>query len=248
MSAAVTNQPPLSGIAVLITRPQPQADRLAEALRAVLPVAVQVVVAPLMRMELLAVGVPKGPFGAVILTSEAGAMAAARLRSDLPALVYCVGPRTAEAALVAGFVIGEVAPTAELLLPRLMAMTHDGPLIYLHGRDVSVRIDQVLNDAGIGTDGVAVYAQQRCNLSEEAIDVLRAKRAVLVPLYSRRSAELFFAECPDDVRTEVWPCVIAKPVLAEVPKGLLARVLVADAPDGAAMTTAILGGVVALLA
>ena len=248
MPPAVTHQTPSNDVAVLITRPQPQADRLAEALRTMLPVAVQVVVSPLMRLEMLAVDLPMGPFGAVVLTSEAGAMAAGRLRADLPDLVHCVGPRTAEAAQAAGFVVGEVAPTADLLLPRLMAMAHAGRLIYLHGRDVSVRIDQVLTAAGIGADGVAVYAQECCRLSVGAVDLLMTKSAVLVPLYSRRSAELFFAECPDGAGAEIWPCVIAQPVLSAVPDGLWSRVLVADAPDGAAMTTAIRRGVAALLA
>ena len=247
MLSAVTPQPPLSAVAVLITRPQPQADRLAKALRVGMPQEVSIVVSPLMQMKVLAVDLPKGPYGAVILTSEAGAMAAAGLRADLPDLVHCVGPRTAGAAQAAGFAIGEVAPTAAELLPRLMAIGHAGRMIYLHGRNVSVRLDQALDKAGIGADALAVYAQERGRLSAVAIDLLMAKTAVLVPLYSRRSAELFFAECPADTMAEIWPCVIAPGVLAAVPERHLKRALVADTPDGAAMATAIRRGLTGLL-
>lgn len=234
-------------VSVLITRPQPQADRLAVELRAVLPAAVQVVVSPLMRMKPLPVQLPKGPHVAVILTSETGAMAAAALRARLPGLVHCVGPRTAEVARDAGFSIGEVAPTAADLLPQLMRMQHGGRLLYLHGRDVSVQIDQVLDAAGCPADAAAVYAQTPIGLSAAALQVLNAKGAVLVPLYSARSARLFFADRPDSMQADLWSCLIAQGVVEAVPAALRARAVVADGPDGAAMTTAIKRVVASLL-
>lgn len=243
----MTKQTQPFDVAVLITRPQPQADRLAEAVRPVVPDAVAVVVSPLMRMERLAFTLPKRPYGAVVLTSEAGAVIAATMRADLPDLAHCVGERTAEAAQDAGFSVGEVAPTADLLLQRLMVIAHPGRMIYLHGRDVSVRIDQVLTKAGIGADAVAVYAQTRGHLTDEAMGLILTKKAVLVPFYSRRSAELFFAECPVGKGAEIWPCVIAQGVIGAVPAGCWARAIVADAPDGAAMQAAIIRGVSALL-
>ena len=41
-------------------------------------------------------------------------MVAGELRAELPDLAHCVGQRTAEVARQAGFVTGEVAPTAKI--------------------------------------------------------------------------------------------------------------------------------------
>lgn len=222
---------------VLITRPAPQGDRLAERLRMDWGDRVAVTQSPLMTTVYLTPEVPPGPFAAVILTSEVGALAARHLRG-LPRLCHCVGTRTAEAAQESGFRPGLVAPTAAALVSALLA-EDTGPLLYLHGRDVSVRIDQLLAEAGRTATAAVVYDQQETPLNGSALALLRGEGPVVAPLYSVRSVRLLVAAMPPGVGSEIWPCAISEQVALALPDDLRDRCAVAETPDGAGMMSAL---------
>jgi uroporphyrinogen-III synthase len=220
---------------VLITRPEPQAGRLAQSLSAQ---GVRTVVSPLMRVGYPAVELPEGAFAAVILTSEAGALAARRLRGQVPDLAYCVGKRTADQARAGGFTVKATAATAEDLLAHLTDAP--GPLLYLRGREVSSDLAAVLAARGQEASSVVIYAQNAAPLSGEAVDVLRRQGRVIVPLYSARSARLFVAQVPEDANASLQVCAIAAPVVSALPAAWQSRATVAAHPDGHAMMAAIL--------
>lgn len=219
---------------MLITRPEPQAGRLAVALRAE---GARVVVSPLMRPVFLTVTLPEGDFATVILTSEAGAMAAARL-PGLPRRALCVGARTAEVARAGGFDARSLGSTAAEMLPALAA--EPGPFLYLRGREASVDVAAALVARGQPAASAVVYAQEPAPLSGEARDLLENAGIVTIPLYSARSARLFLAACPAGAATDLRPVVIAPPVLEALPEALRAKAEVAERPDGPAMLAAIL--------
>ena len=219
---------------MLITRPRPQADRLAAALRAE---GAGVLVSPLMRPVFPPVALPKGDFATVILTSEAGAMAAARLQG-LPRHALCVGERTAEVARAGGFDARSLGSTAAEMLPALAA--EPGPFLYLRGREASVDVAAALQARGQRAASAVVYAQEQVPLSAEALDLLKNAGTVTIPLYSARSARLFVAACPADMAAALRPVVIAPPVLEALPQALRVGAVVADRPDGPAMQAAIL--------
>ena len=108
-------------------------------------------------------------------------------------------------------------------------------------------IDRMLAREGVAAMGLVVYAQVSVPLEEAALQLLKAKKAILVPFYSARSARLFLAACPRVALAKIWPCVIAEPVADALPKALKARTMVADAPTGAAMMTAIQRAVASML-
>ena len=224
---------------VLITRPQPQADRLAADLRAEMGARVQPVVAPLMRRAFLTPDLPAGPHAAVILSSETGAEAAGRLRAALPARVVCVGERTAAVALAQGFEVVLVQPTADRLVAALIAAPPLGRLIWLHGTDVSRPVADLLNSAGIETDSVVAYDQAALPLAPEALALLRQPGPVVVPLFSARSARLLLAALPADMRATLRVCAISDAVVDALPADLRAGAVVAAQPDGPAMQSAI---------
>lgn len=219
---------------VLITRPEPQAGRLSAALQAQ---GVRVVVSPLMRAVFPPVALPEGPFAVVILTSEAGAMAASRL-AGLPRRALCVGERTAEVARAGGFDARSLGLTAAEMLPALAA--EQGPFLYLRGREASVDVAAVLTTRGQQAASAVVYAQEPAALSEEALALLRREDPVIIPLYSARSVRLFLAACPADGTAELLPVVIAPPVLEALPEALRTRAMLAERPDGPSMQAAIL--------
>ncbi len=226
--------------AILITRPEPQAGRLAALLRAEWGTRVNICLSPLMRTEFLSLNLPDGPFATLLLTSEAGAEAAGRLLAagtTLPPDCACVGHRTAGAARALGFRVIAEYPTASALLAALLA-NPVGPCLYMHGRDVTLPLDQMLTKAGVAARGAVAYVQHEVPLAPEAIRVLKAGPAV-VPLYSARSARLFLMAVPAAAMSMVYPCALSGAVAQALPADLAERALIAETPDGAGMLTAI---------
>ena len=220
---------------VLITRPQPQAGRLGDWLTGQ---GVQVVLSPLMRLTFPDVALPQGPFASVILTSEAGALAATRLQRDLPDRAYCVGERTAEAARKAGFDAHALGATAEEMLIALAA--EQGPFLCLRGHDATTDIAARLSARGQTAAAAVMYDQQAQPLSDEALALLCGPGDVVVPLYSTRSARLFLAARPQESRARLHLCLIAPAILQALPPDLQDRAIIATQPDGPAMRAAIL--------
>ncbi len=179
---------------LLLTRPQPQAERFAATLRAEFP-DLPVTIAPLMRIALS----PPGPdisdgITGLIFTSENGVagFVAGCSRRDLP--VWCVGPRTAQAASRAGFGKVHIAGgDARALLDKLLRARPQGPLLHLRGTHAAADIAHALRAAEIPAQDCVVYDQVAANLSPPALAVLAKPGAVIVPLFSPRSARLFVA-------------------------------------------------------
>ena len=176
---------------VLLTRPAAQSASFAQSLQARVE-GLRVIVSPLMATVFHEVTLPKEPLQGVILTSQTGAEAAGRLRTQLPDLAYCVGDRTAQVAREAGFRVQSAQGDAEALL-ALILREKPQALIHLRGREARGDLAQRLSAAGVFTQERVVYAQDAQPLSDEAVAVLSGKAPVLVPLFSPRSAEILGA-------------------------------------------------------
>jgi len=127
-------------VRLLVTRPQPDAQRTAASLRAH---GHEAVVAPLLRIEPIADADPgPGPWAAILITSANAAEAIARHRcmAELRAVpVFAVGRRSAEAARAAGFAQVESADGDMRDLARLVAarISPAARLLYLAGEERS---------------------------------------------------------------------------------------------------------------
>jgi uroporphyrinogen-III synthase len=134
-------------VRLLVTRPEPDGERTAQALRAR---GHAVVLAPLLRMETIAFVLPEQAFSAVVLTSANAARAIADHpgRAQLTALTaFTVGRRTAEAARALGFrdvrsADGDKGDLVDLLRADLLRTdllriesSDRAPLLYLAGED-----------------------------------------------------------------------------------------------------------------
>lgn len=220
---------------LLLTRPMASSQRFAAQLRDRLG-DVSVVISPLMRIE------PVGPApdlegaGTLIFTSQ-NALAAMPGGQGRPC--YVVGDATAAAARAAGFDPIAVEPDAEKLFQRIMADRPAGPLLHLRGRHARGHLAERLGAAGIATGEKVVYEQREASLSAEAETLLSGNEAVIVPLFSPRSAKIFVSQHAGDA-----PLFIAAmsdavaDALGALPVQQVAR---AAAPDAAAMIDTIEG-------
>ncbi len=169
-------------VPILLTRPQEASERFEARLRAE-GIEGPVVISAILRIDPCAVACPE-PMAGAIFTSKNG-VAAVEGR-DLPA--WCVGEATADAARAKGWQARAAGGDAESLLRRIMADAPEGPLVHFRGAhargDVAARLDQ----AGIKTTDIVVYRQEAVPLTAEAEALLAREKAVILPLFSPRSA------------------------------------------------------------
>jgi uroporphyrinogen-III synthase len=180
-------------VRLLLTRPEPDAQRTAAALRVR---GHEAIIAPLLRIEAqIDVEIGAGPWAAVLVTSaNAGpAIAFHERAAGLRALpVFAVGKRSAQTMTAAGFgnvrhsdgdVNDFTAFVANELQPR-------APVLYLAGEDRSGDLASDLQSRGFTVETIVVYrAVATANLPQAATEALTSGIGVLH--FSRRSAEAY---------------------------------------------------------
>ena len=176
---------------LLVTRPEPDAARTAAALRAR---GHEVVLAPLLRIELLDFALPEEPWRAVVMTSANAARAVAE-HSRRAALIACeafaVGRHTAEVARTAGFravhsADGDKDDLADVL--RARGGEARGPLLYLAGEERAG--DLAAGDLPVVT--VVAYRAVKAERFAPEVAAALARRALDGVLhFSTRSAQAY---------------------------------------------------------
>jgi uroporphyrinogen-III synthase len=238
---------------LLVTRPQPDAERTAGALRAR---GHETLVAPLMTIETLTPAITAGPWHAVLLTSAnaARALSSHRQRAGILARpAFAVGRQSADAARIAGFADVTTADGNASDLVGLVAARFAGSaarLLYLAGEDQAADLASSLARHGLTVDTVIIYrARMADEFPADCIEALRAGRVDGVLHFSRRSAQAYCA-CAraagvmEQARKAVHYCLspqVADPLLAAG----AGDVRVASRPDEAALLGLITPGHVA---
>jgi uroporphyrinogen-III synthase len=224
---------------ILLTRPEAQSHRFAEALRALAP-GVVVVVSPLIAPVLMIPDLPRRDWQAVIFSSETAVMAARRIVADgtpLPSRAFCVGRQTARVAREAGFDPVSADGNAENLFDLIVADRAVGPLLYLRGKEAHVDLAERLNSAGIGTDSAIVYAQVEQSLDRNAVTALQGGGPVIAPVFSSRTGTILARELAR--AKPVVPVIVVAISQAAAEAFPAADVSVARSPDAPAMLQAI---------
>ncbi len=178
---------------LLVTRPQDEAERTAEALRAR---GHEAVLAPVLRIEAAADADPgAGPWNAVLMTSANAArtIAAHPLRDKLLCLpLYAVGRQTARTAREIGFtqVISADGDAGDLA--RLVSgAVGGGKLLYLAGNDRARDLPGELAAAGLRVDTAVIYrATAAKNLPRAAQEALQQGTLNGALHYSQRSVRI----------------------------------------------------------
>jgi uroporphyrinogen-III synthase len=192
---------------LLLTRPEPDAERTALTLRTRGHV---VLTAPLLQIEPIDVRLGERP-GAVLLMTSASAARIMAVHPDLPGLrdrpVFVVGAHTAHTARTAGFTDVTSANGDAGDLARLVARRFVGSgtkLIYLRGRQTAGDLAGALSREGLEVESMAIYeanaVQQFPSPAEAA---LRAGVIDGVLHFSRRTTQTYLA-CADALGGREW--------------------------------------------
>jgi uroporphyrinogen-III synthase len=239
-------------MAVLVTRPHPDDESTASALRAR---GFEVLQAPMLRFEPVALrGDMNARCGAVIVTSGNALRAIEpQLKGhrllELP--LFAVGEHTAAAARRAGFthVISADGDAGALrdcvrACVRAKQVQKASTLLYLAGEDLARDIAGELGEDGFRVVTHTTYRMIAvANLPGEICDAFAANRIEAVLHYSRRSARAFV----DAVRAggveisalSIPQCCIAEAVAAVLREAGATQIVVAASPDENALFEAL---------
>jgi uroporphyrinogen-III synthase len=226
-------------VRLLVTRPEADAARTATALRAR---GHDVVLAPLLRSELVDFALPDEPWSAVVLTSANAARAVAehpRRAALIAREAFAVGRHTADAARAAGFravhsADGDKNDLADLL--RARRGDASAPLLYLAGEDRAGEL--AAGDAPVLTV-VAYRAVKVQHFAPEVTAALARREVDGVLHFSARSAQAYLdcaarAGILEAALVPVHMCIsrqVAQPLAAAG----AAALRIAPRPDEAAM-------------
>jgi len=181
---------------VLITRPETEAARLAQALTGR---GHQPILAPLFRLQPL----PPPPdledmlaqAQAVLLSSANGAEALARVTERRGMAVLAVGDTTAATAEGLGFTSvhsasGDGAALADLARTRLDPA--GGPILHVGGAEIATDFAEALEPAGFAVGRVTLYEAEAVEaLPDSARAALQARAVDVAPFFSARAAQVF---------------------------------------------------------
>jgi len=239
-------------MAVLVTRPHPDSEITAEALRGR---GFEVLLAPMLRFEPLAFSDDaEVDYGAVIATSANALraiepqLAASRL-TKLP--LFAVGERTASLARKAGFsnVIaaqGDAAGLRDLVLEcvRARALKKASVLLYLAGADLSRDLAGELGERGFSVVTQTTYRMiPVASLPRAVCDAFAGNAVEAVLHYSRRSARAFLEAVRADgveISALAIPHCCISPAVATILRDAGAnQVMVAASPDEKALFEAL---------
>lgn len=230
---------------VLVTRPAPDNEATADALRAR---GFEPILAPMLVFQPLPFRDENdGNYGGVILTS-ANAVRAIAAHPMLPRLqalsAFAVGERTAQAAREAGFsdvrvAAGDAVSLRELIAANVPARRR-APLLYLSAADVSRDLGAELGLRGIKVVSRCVYRMaQLDDMPQPVCEVFAANAIEAVLHYSRRSA-LAFVNAARRAGLEISALALPQVCLSDQVAGALreagaTRLVIASAPNETAL-------------
>jgi uroporphyrinogen-III synthase len=229
-------------MAVLVTRPHPDNEATARALR---DRGFEVVLAPMLRFEPVVLAHDLGQGHAAVIVTSANAFRAVEAQLDplLKLPLYAVGEHTASEARRLGFarVIaaeGDAQKLRERVRKDLKAK--NSRLLYLAGADLSRDLAAELADHGFDVVTRTTYRMAALSgLSRATRDAFAAGAVEAVLHYSQRSARAFLEAARADgveiTALAVPQCCISAHVASILREAGALRVLVAAAPDESAL-------------
>lgn len=232
----------MSRIALLVTRPEPDATRLALHLDAL---GIEPVCAPMMQAHPVAAHLPDMTGFAALAATSANAIRFLAHHEpplglyDLP--LYAVGDQTAEQAIKAGFAtVHAAAGTLVDLAALISAHKPHGPIFYPAARHQSGDLAALLAPAAIAVDTCVIYEMAAATrLPAGLAERLMGQEIAGALFYSRRTAEIFstLLQGPDflPLRTRLACLCLSENCAAPLISRHFLRIALADYPSGEAM-------------
>ncbi len=175
---------------LIISRPEPAASRFLDDVKAAVSVSVKGEITPLIAIQPLDVSLPDVPISGIILTSASGAVQAVRLGLPTATTAWCVGDQTAQTATEFGFAARSAQGNAEDLCRMILAARPAGHLIHIRGEHARGDICARLTRAGLNCTDLIAYRQRPLPPTAAACAALTGTEAVVLPLFSPRTANL----------------------------------------------------------
>lgn len=225
---------------ILITRPDPAGTTFAEVLRTKLGETCTICTSPLMQIESCANLPDLSGIGTLIFTSRHGVETFEHLsrRRDIPA--YAVGDATGQAAQRIGLSVTIGEGDAERLIAQILRDNPAQPCLHIRGEHVAAPLADILTKAGIETQEAVVYSQKPLTLSSDAQRLLQREEAIILPLFSPRSAKLLFSQPGvTDWQADLHIVTISAAVADTVPKPWAKTTKIAAQPTAEAMGDAV---------
>jgi uroporphyrinogen-III synthase len=239
-------------MAILVTRPLPDGEATAAALRAK---GFEVLLAPMLRFEPVAFQDDRDTqYGAVVVTSANALRAIEARLVDSPLLklpLFAVGEHTAQAARAAGFTkVVSAASDAAGLRERIVAsvkartVKKTSPLLYLAGADLARDLPGELGDRGFTVITQTAYRMVPItNLPDEVRKAFAAGGVDTVLHYSRRSARAFIeavrAAGVEISALSLRQCCLSTAIATVVRDAGASQVVVASSPEEGALFKAL---------
>lgn len=218
---------------ILISRPDPAGAQFADDIRTRIGCGVDIVISPLMQIAFDDALPDLAGIEWLVFTSRNGVLAYAQAteRRDIPC--YCVGDATARVGRAEGLTAISCAGAADDLVARMLADAVRGPCLHIRGEHAVGDVAGRLEAGGIPTGDAILYRQVPQPLTDQAAQLLEGDRPVILPLFSPRTAELFFAN--DTARPKMTVIALSAAVAAKVPDTFGGDVIVAPRPDAGVM-------------
>ena len=174
---------------LLLTRPQKDAQAFAQEILSHQPAA-QILISPVLTITPIGTLPDLSAYAAVVFTSRHAVACFAHARIPKKMTCFAVGEATAEAAKKLGFSVINSAGAAQDLILLVQKTGAAGPLIHPHGQHARGQIATTLTKKGIPCAECVIYDQIETPLSVQARALLTQPQALLVPVFSPRSARL----------------------------------------------------------
>jgi len=174
---------------LLLTRPQKDAQAFAQEVLSHQPAA-QILISPVLTITPIGTLPDLSAYAAVVFTSRHAVACFAHAHIPKKMTCFAVGEATAEAAKKLGFLVINSAGAAQDLILLVQKTGAAGPLIHPHGQHARGQIAAILTKKGIPCAECVIYDQIETPLSVQARALLTQPQALLVPVFSPRSARL----------------------------------------------------------
>ena len=174
---------------LLLTRPQKDAQAFAQEVLSHQPAA-QILISPVLTITPFSTLPDLSAYAAVVFTSRHAVACFAHAHIPKKMTCFAVGEATAEAAKKLGFSVINSAGAAQDLILLVQKTGAAGPLIHPHGQHARGQIATTLTKKGIPCAECVIYDQIETPLSIQARALLTQPQALLVPVFSPRSARL----------------------------------------------------------
>lgn len=191
--STMTDNPNNHAAMILLTRPQSGSERFCAILRKQIPEA-EILISPLIDIKYVCPSPHLSNYGGVIFTSVHGV--GLFKNYDVPKNMPCfaVGPRTAQAASDAGFLVNASDGDAVALVKMILSYPYLGKLLHIRGEHSRGEVAKYLSQNGHPCEDMVVYSQTAKPLISRVIEAVQGGEPLILPLFSPRTASLLLKQ------------------------------------------------------